>query len=272
MRQTVCILLDLNEFDFSIEVIMIYSKCEKCRHLWADTTTNASMALKYFDDILIDFFKNSFYSFAISNKNHQSNNEIDSKIIWIMNNYPAYHLSLELCGVRSALVAFAYWQELSPVLYSEIILILLVNFPFNQFSVCCHLVLIFFPLSTDLFHTKLEATWIFHRINTNQSILDGHWFSFNLVPIVCWSRQAIIFIGAVALVNNFWTIQIMSQPSTPALQPTYMKVFIQRDYSDGTSVKFQTRFPPELEGRVNIRTPFWPCVLSLWKLHLVVLL
>lgn len=43
----------------------------------------------------------------------------------------------------------------------------------------------------------------------------------------------------------------MSQPSTPALNPTYMKVFIQRDYSDGTSVKFQTRFPPELEGRVN---------------------
>lgn len=44
----------------------------------------------------------------------------------------------------------------------------------------------------------------------------------------------------------------MSQPSTPALQPSYMKVFIQRDYSDGTSVKFQTRFPPELEGRVSL--------------------
>lgn len=43
----------------------------------------------------------------------------------------------------------------------------------------------------------------------------------------------------------------MSQPSTPALQPNYMKVFIQRDYSEGTSVKFQTRFPPELEGRVS---------------------
>lgn len=43
----------------------------------------------------------------------------------------------------------------------------------------------------------------------------------------------------------------MSQPTTPALQPTYMKVFIQRDYSDGTSVKFQTRFPPELEGRIE---------------------
>lgn len=44
----------------------------------------------------------------------------------------------------------------------------------------------------------------------------------------------------------------MTQPSTPAIQPTYMKVFVQRDYSDGTSVKFQTRFPPELEGRVSL--------------------
>ena len=30
-----------------------------------------------------------------------------------------------------------------------------------------------------------------------------------------------------------------------------MKVFIQRDYSEGTSVKFQTKFPFELEGRVS---------------------
>lgn len=44
----------------------------------------------------------------------------------------------------------------------------------------------------------------------------------------------------------------MSQPSTPALQPNYMKVFIQRDYSEGSGVKFQTRFPPELESRVSI--------------------
>lgn len=42
----------------------------------------------------------------------------------------------------------------------------------------------------------------------------------------------------------------MSEPATPALQPNYMKIFVQRDYSDGTSVKFQTRFPSELEGRV----------------------
>lgn len=32
--------------------------------------------------------------------------------------------------------------------------------------------------------------------------------------------------------------------------PQCLKVFIQRDYSGGTVVKFQTRFPTELEGRV----------------------
>lgn len=44
----------------------------------------------------------------------------------------------------------------------------------------------------------------------------------------------------------------MSELATPALQPNYMKIFVQRDYSDGTSVKFQTRFPSELEGRVRV--------------------
>lgn len=47
----------------------------------------------------------------------------------------------------------------------------------------------------------------------------------------------------------------MSQPGTPAAtQSSYMKVFIQRDYSEGTSVKFQTRFPPELESRIDRHT------------------
>lgn len=36
-------------------------------------------------------------------------------------------------------------------------------------------------------------------------------------------------------------------------QPQCLKVFIQRDYSEGTLVKFQTRFPQELEGRVSTR-------------------
>jgi len=33
--------------------------------------------------------------------------------------------------------------------------------------------------------------------------------------------------------------------------PQYAKVFIQRDYSDGTSVKFMTNFPQGLENKVN---------------------
>lgn len=34
-------------------------------------------------------------------------------------------------------------------------------------------------------------------------------------------------------------------------QSQYLKVFVQRDYSEGTIVKFQTRFPSELEGKVR---------------------
>jgi hypothetical protein len=30
-----------------------------------------------------------------------------------------------------------------------------------------------------------------------------------------------------------------------------IKLFIQRDYSEGIAVKFQERFPSELEGKVN---------------------
>jgi len=35
-----------------------------------------------------------------------------------------------------------------------------------------------------------------------------------------------------------------------------LKVFVQRDYSEGTLVKFQTRFPTELEDRVGNRRKF----------------
>ncbi|PBC29815.1 golgin subfamily A member 7 isoform X1 [Apis dorsata] len=33
--------------------------------------------------------------------------------------------------------------------------------------------------------------------------------------------------------------------------PSCQKIFIQRDYSEGTVVKFQTQFPPELESRLD---------------------
>ncbi|RUS82784.1 hypothetical protein EGW08_009448 [Elysia chlorotica] len=39
-----------------------------------------------------------------------------------------------------------------------------------------------------------------------------------------------------------------------AQQSPHTKVFIQRDFSDGIAVKFQTRYPPELEGRVDRAT------------------
>ena len=29
------------------------------------------------------------------------------------------------------------------------------------------------------------------------------------------------------------------------------KVFVQRDYTEGCGVKFSTKFPPELEGRID---------------------
>lgn len=46
-----------------------------------------------------------------------------------------------------------------------------------------------------------------------------------------------------------------SQPQTPSAveppPPKYKKVFIQRDYTQGTGVKYQSTFPPELEGYID---------------------
>jgi len=39
-----------------------------------------------------------------------------------------------------------------------------------------------------------------------------------------------------------------------AQRSPHTKVFIQRDFADGITVKFQTRYPPELEGRVDRST------------------
>lgn len=46
-------------------------------------------------------------------------------------------------------------------------------------------------------------------------------------------------------------------------QTQCLKVFVQRDYSEGTIVKFQSRFPQELEGRVSFSYnpyPFLNCL------------
>lgn len=52
--------------------------------------------------------------------------------------------------------------------------------------------------------------------------------------------------------------------TTTALQSTNCtKVFIQRDYSEGTSVKFHTRLPSELEGLVSA------CLLTVFLLNML---
>jgi len=40
--------------------------------------------------------------------------------------------------------------------------------------------------------------------------------------------------------------------ASQAQGPQYAKVFVQRDYSDGTTVKFMTSFPQGLENKVRI--------------------
>uniref|UniRef100_T1JHD1 Ras modification protein ERF4 n=1 Tax=Strigamia maritima TaxID=126957 RepID=T1JHD1_STRMM len=43
-------------------------------------------------------------------------------------------------------------------------------------------------------------------------------------------------------------------PTARATTAGCAKVFIQRDYQDGTRVKFQTKFPPELEDKIERST------------------
>uniref|UniRef100_A0A8C6YBQ0 Golgin subfamily A member 7 n=1 Tax=Naja naja TaxID=35670 RepID=A0A8C6YBQ0_NAJNA len=48
--------------------------------------------------------------------------------------------------------------------------------------------------------------------------------------------------------------------------PVASKVFIQRDYSNGTKCQFQTKFPPELENRID-RQQFEETVQTLNNLY-----
>jgi len=43
----------------------------------------------------------------------------------------------------------------------------------------------------------------------------------------------------------------MQTMETAENHPIQKRIFIQRDYSQGMVVKFQTRFPPELDDRVS---------------------
>lgn len=50
----------------------------------------------------------------------------------------------------------------------------------------------------------------------------------------------------IVLVSQFHNLQELRHSASLA-----NKVFIQRDYSEGTTCKFQTKFPSELESRVG---------------------
>ncbi|KAM3830950.1 golgin subfamily A member 7 isoform 1-T1 [Vipera latastei] len=52
----------------------------------------------------------------------------------------------------------------------------------------------------------------------------------------------------------------------PQQPPVASKVFIQRDYSSGTKCQFQTKFPPELENRID-RQQFEETVRTLNNLY-----
>lgn len=92
----------------------------------------------------------------------------------------------------------------------------------------------------------------FSLINSVSKLLQciGYDSLFSLCTFLClfqeWTLKRV-----VKMANN----RIPSGPNTPGSQqtPTQQgtKIFIQRDYSEGTAVKFQTRFPPELEDRVS---------------------
>jgi len=53
------------------------------------------------------------------------------------------------------------------------------------------------------------------------------------------------------------------------LPPAYCtKIFLQRDYSDGTAVRFQTKFPQELEGKVLVYLLFHTHTLYTFALYI----
>ena len=74
---------------------------------------------------------------------------------------------------------------------------------------------------------------------------------------VIYSRfaQPIIYIKRsveLKCLFSFIIIFHMMEDTTRLTSEQSIKLFIQRDYSEGTAVKFQERFPAELEGKVNI--------------------
>lgn len=67
----------------------------------------------------------------------------------------------------------------------------------------------------------------------------------------------------VLLVSQFHNLQELRHSASLA-----NKVFIQRDYSEGTTCKFQTKFPSELESRVGEQPNGQPILIGLMRAEL----
>ncbi len=53
----------------------------------------------------------------------------------------------------------------------------------------------------------------------------------------------------LSFICNYFSYEM--EDTTRLTNEQSIKLFIQRDYSEGIAVKFQERFPSELEGKVN---------------------
>lgn len=73
----------------------------------------------------------------------------------------------------------------------------------------------------------------------------------------------ILWCVCVLLVSQFHNLQELRHSASLA-----NKVFIQRDYSEGTTCKFQTKFPSELESRVGEQPNGQPILIGLMRAEL----
>jgi hypothetical protein len=64
-----------------------------------------------------------------------------------------------------------------------------------------------------------------------------------------FAKQYVVVSSFFVCIRKFEIYQM--EDTTRLTNDQSIKLFIQRDYSEGTAVKFQERFPSELEGRVN---------------------
>lgn len=82
---------------------------------------------------------------------------------------------------------------------------------------------------------------------------------FRVVPLSLFGVAAAAAAAAAMSPPTARTQQGNAASQTPG-PPQYAKVFVQRDYSDGTAVKFMTNFPQGLENKVrsSLFSSFYP--------------